>query len=191
MSQLIDQEFLSRKEWRRWLEENSSSEKEVWVIIQKKKSRKKGLKLNEAVEESICFGWIDSKMQSIDPERFRLRFSPRKKNSIWSKNNKERAERMIQAGKMTQAGFETMDEAKRNGKWDTAYSSRMALPIPKDLAKALKKNKLAWKNFRKLSNSTKFQYIYWIKSAKKDETRRKRIIHVVKKATQKNESLQS
>jgi uncharacterized protein YdeI (YjbR/CyaY-like superfamily) len=82
MSQLIDQEFLSRKEWRRWLEENSSSEKEVWVIIQKKKSRKKGLKLNEAVEESICFGWIDSKMQSIDPERFRLRFSPRKKNSL-------------------------------------------------------------------------------------------------------------
>ena len=91
---------------------------------------------------------------------------------------------MIQAGKMTQAGFETMDEAKRNGKWDTAYSSRMALPIPKDLAKALKKNKLAWKNFRKLSNSTKFQYIYWVKNAKKDETRQKRIINVVNKAAQ-------
>jgi uncharacterized protein YdeI (YjbR/CyaY-like superfamily) len=186
MSQLIDQEFLSRKEWRNWLEESSSSEKEVWVIIQKKKSRRKGLKYDEAVEESICFGWIDSKMQSIDAERFRLRFSPRKKNSIWSKNNKERAERMIQAGKMTQAGFETIDEAKRNGKWDTAYSSKTVSPIPKDLAKALKENKLAWKNFRKLSNSTKFRYIYWIKSAKKDETRRKRIIDVVKKATQEN-----
>ena len=85
---------------------------------------------------------------------------------------------------MTQAGFETIDEAKRNGKWDTAYSSKMISKIPKDLAKALKKNEIAWKNFKKYSNSTKFQYIYWIKSAKKDETRRKRIIDVVKKAAQ-------
>lgn len=182
MSQSIDEEFLDRKEWRRWLEENRSSEKEVWVIIHKKKSGKKGLKYLEAVEEAICFGWIDSKMQSIDAKRFRQRFSPRKKNSIWSKNNKETAEKMIQAGKMTQAGFETITEAKRDGKWDTAYSSKMVLTIPEDLAKALKENELAWKNFRKFSNSTKFQYIYWVTNAKKDETRRKRIIDVVKKA---------
>ncbi len=83
---------------------------------------------------------------------------------------------------MTQAGFETINEAKRNGKWDTAYSSKMASTIPRDLAEALKENELAWKNFKKFSNSTRFQYIYWVKSAKKDETRRKRIIDVVKKA---------
>jgi uncharacterized protein YdeI (YjbR/CyaY-like superfamily) len=112
MSKSIDQEFLDRMEWYTWLEVNHSSEKEVWVIIHKKQSRKKGLKYPEAVEEAVCFGWIDGKMQSIDADRFRLRFSPRRRNSIWSKNNKETAERMIHAGKMTQAGFEAIEKAK-------------------------------------------------------------------------------
>ena len=185
MSNSIDQDFLDRKGWRKWLEENHSSEKEIWVIIYKKKSGENGLKYQEAVEEAICFGWIDSKMQSIDAIRFRQRFSPRKKNSIWSRSNKETAEKMIQEEKMAQAGFETINEAKRNGKWDAAYSSKMPLTVPKDLAKALKENELAWKNFKNFSNSTKLQYIYWVKSAKKDETRRKRIIEVVKKAKQR------
>jgi uncharacterized protein YdeI (YjbR/CyaY-like superfamily) len=185
MVKSIDQEFLCREEWRKWLEENHSSKKEIWVIIHKKKSGKKGLKYKEAVEEAICFGWIDSRMQSIDKDRFRQRFSPRKKNSIWSKNNKETAEKMIQAGKMKQAGFETVNEAKRNGKWDIAYSSKMPLVVPKDLAAALKENELAGMNFNKFSNSTKLRYIYWVESAKKSETRKKRIIEVVKKASQK------
>ena len=184
MPQSFDQEFQDHKEWRIWLEENHSSEKEVWVIIQKKKSGKKRLKYNEAVEEAICFGWIDSKMQSIDVQRFRQRFSPRRKNSIWSKKNKETAEKMIQAGKMTQAGFAIIKTAKQSGKWDVAYSSKMTPAIPKNLAKALKKNQLAWKNFNKFSNSTKLQYIYWVNSAKKDETKRKRITDIVKKAAQ-------
>jgi uncharacterized protein YdeI (YjbR/CyaY-like superfamily) len=91
---------------------------------------------------------------------------------------------MIQVGRMTQAGFERINEAKRNGKWDRAYSSKMGATTPKDLSKALKGNGLAWKNFKKFSNSTKFQYIHWVKSAKKDETRRKRILDVVKRAAQ-------
>jgi uncharacterized protein YdeI (YjbR/CyaY-like superfamily) len=185
MSKSIYQEFLDRKEWRTWLEENHSSEKEVWVIIQKKESGKKGLRYQEAVQEAICFGWIDSKMQRIDDYRFRQRFSPRKRNSIWSKHNKEMAEKMIRTGKMTQSGFETIDEAKRSGKWYAAYSPKMASEIPDDLAKALKENELAWKNFKKFSNSTKLQYIYWINSAKKDATMHKRMIELVKKASQK------
>ena len=112
MSQSIDQDFHDHKEWRTWLKRNHSSEKEVWVIIQKKKSERNGLKYREAVEEAICFGWIDSKMQSIDNNSFRQRFSPRKKNSIWSKKNKETAEKMIQEGKMKKSGFETINMAK-------------------------------------------------------------------------------
>ena len=184
MSQSIDQDFRDREEWRRWLQENHSTKKEVWIIIEKKRSDRKGLKYREAVEEAICYGWIDSKMQSIDPMRFRQRFSPRKENSIWSKSNKETAEKMIQAGRMAQAGFEKIDEAKRSGKWDTAYSSKTVPTIPDDLERELKENKLAWENFKKFSNSTKFQYIYWINSCKKDETRLKRIINVVRKAAQ-------
>jgi uncharacterized protein YdeI (YjbR/CyaY-like superfamily) len=183
MHNSTDQEFNDRTEWRKWLEKNHNSEKEIWVIIQKKKSKRKGLRYEESVEEAICYGWIDSKMQSIDVFRFRQRFSPRKKKSIWSKKNKETAEKMIKIGKMTQAGFETINDAKRNGKWDNAYSSKKVPPIPDDLDKALKENKLAWKNFNNFSNSTKFQYIYWIDSAKKDKTREKRIINVVKKAS--------
>jgi len=185
MSESPVKEFLDHEEWRKWLEENHSSKEEVWVIIHKKKSAKKGLTYEEAVEEAVCFGWIDSKMQSIDAVSFRQRFSPRKKTSIWSKSNRERAEKMIRKGRMTQAGFETINEAKSNGKWDTAYSSKIAPALPKDLEKALKENESAWKNFKEFSNSTKFQYIYWVENAKKDETRRKRIIDVVKKASQK------
>ena len=169
-----------------WLEENHSSENEVWTIIHKKKSGKIGLKYREAVEEAICFGWIDSKLQSVNDFSFRLRFSPRKKNSIWSKNNKELAETMIRLGKMRRAGFETIDEAKRNGKWGSAYSSKVPLKIPEDLLRALKESRLAWKNFDEFSNSTKLRYIYWIESARKNETRRKRITDVVKKANQKS-----
>ena len=88
----MDHQFLDRNKWRKWLEENHSSQKEIWVVIHKKVSGKKGLKYEEAVEEAICFGWIDGKMQSVDDIRFRQRFSPRKRNSLWSKNNKERAE---------------------------------------------------------------------------------------------------
>ena len=184
MSQSIDQDFHEHEEWRTWLERNHSSEKEVWVIIQKKKSERNGLKYQEAVEEAICFGWIDSKMQSIDNNRFRQRFSPRRKNSMWSKKNKETAEKTIQEGKMKKSGFETINIAKQNGKWDAVYSSKDVPVIPKDLEKALKQNKLAWKNFNKFSNSTKLQYIYWVNSAKKDETKRKRITDIVKKAAQ-------
>lgn len=185
MSESTDREFRGRKEWRRWLEENHSSEKEVWTIINKKKSRKVGLKYPEAIEEAICFGWIDSKMQTIDDFRFRLRFSLRKKNSIWSKINRDLAETMIRTGKMKKAGFEKVVEARRNGKWDSAYSSKVPLKIPKDLMKALKENVLIWNNFNEFSNSTKLRYVYWIESAKKDDTRRKRIVDVVKKAKQK------
>jgi uncharacterized protein YdeI (YjbR/CyaY-like superfamily) len=155
MSETSGKEFLNREEWRKWLEENGSSEKEVWVIIYKKKSGRNGLQYQEAVEEAICFGWIDSKMQTVDASRFRQRFSPRKKNSIWSKSNKETAKKMMQKGKMAPAGFETVNEAKSNGKWDVAYSSKTAPVIPMDLAEALQEHGPVWKNFQEFSNSAK------------------------------------
>ena len=184
MSNLFDQDFTDREEWRKWLENNHAAEKEIWIIIQKKKSLKKRLKYQEAVAEAICFGWIDSKMQSIDSETFRQRFSPRRKNSIWSKKNKKTAERMIHSEKMTEAGFAAIEIAKQNGKWDTAYSSNMIVPIPKVLQKALMENKSTWKNFNNFSNSAKLQYIYWINDAKKEETIQKRINEVIRKASQ-------
>jgi uncharacterized protein YdeI (YjbR/CyaY-like superfamily) len=184
MSQPADYYFEDSKDWRTWLEKNHLSQREAWVIIQKKKSQKKGLKYEQAVEEAICFGWIDSKMQRIDEERFRQRFSPRRKGSIWSKKNKQTAQKMIQEQKMTEAGLREIQLAKENGKWDQAYTSKVEPQLPKDIVEALKRNGLAWENFNQFSNSTKFQYIHWVMSAKKETTRQRRILEVVKKANQ-------
>jgi uncharacterized protein YdeI (YjbR/CyaY-like superfamily) len=123
-------------------------------------------------------------MQRIDDESFRQRFSPRRKTSIWSKKNKIAAEKMIEAGKMSKSGLHAIQVAKENGKWDMAYSSQVVPDLPKDLSDALKQNKLAWKNYNKFSNSTKLQYVYWVTNAKKEKTRQKRILEVVKKANQ-------
>jgi len=184
MVEPLDLEFGDRRGWRRWLEDNHTHEIEALVVIQKKRSNKKGLKYDEAVDEAVCFGWIDSKMQRIDADRFRQRFSPRKRNSIWSKINRERAEKMIELGLMTRAGFEAVEEAKRNGQWDSAYSSRVTPIIPEDLVKALKENNVSWENFDRFSNSVKLQYVHWVESAKRGETRARRIVEVVRRAGQ-------
>ena len=177
-------EFRGREEWRRWLEENHAREKEIWVIIQKKQSKQEGVRYEEAVDEAICFGWIDSKMQRVDANRFRQRFSPRKKNSIWSKINKGRAEKMILMGLMTKAGHEAIEEAKRNGMWDSAYTSKTEPVTPVDLIKALKEDNVAHGNWENFSNSVKLMYIHWIESAKREETRTTRIIEVVRRAAE-------
>jgi uncharacterized protein YdeI (YjbR/CyaY-like superfamily) len=179
MSNTTSHQFADRGKWRKWLVENHSSQDGIWVYIQKKDSKEQGLRYEEAVEEAVCFGWIDGKMQSVDDVKFRQRFSPRSRNSPWSKGNKERAEKMIRIGKMTSAGFDAVNQARTNGKWDNAYSSRTVLDIPKDLEDAFKKNTVAWNKFKKSANSVKLQYIYWIESAKREETRRKRIDSVV------------
>lgn len=94
-----------RKEWREWLSKNHDKEKEIWLIYYKKASGKKSISYNDAVEEALCFGWIDSIEKSLDSERFAGRFTPRKPNSNWSKSNRERVKRLIREGKMTEAGL--------------------------------------------------------------------------------------
>jgi uncharacterized protein YdeI (YjbR/CyaY-like superfamily) len=110
---------ISRAEWRKWLEENSQTEKSIWLILYHKKSKMESVNLNDATEEALCFGWIDSLCKKRDVESFYLTFSPRNpKKSKWSKPNKERAERMIENGLMTEHGLKLIDIAKANGKWD-------------------------------------------------------------------------
>ena len=152
------------------------------MIISKKDSSKEGIKYLEAVEEALCYGWIDSKMNPVDEDTFRQRFSPRRKNSVWSKSNKELATRLIQAGKMANAGYEAIKEGKRSGNWQKAYTSKTVPVIPDDLQKALQTSPTAHSNFQAFPNSTKLMYIQWIQSAKRPETRAKRIKQVVERA---------
>ena len=174
--------FTNREDWRFWLKENYDKENHVWLTLFKKKFQKKGMTLKDAVEEAICFGWIDGKLKRMDNERFILRFSPRKAKSVWSKINKERAQRLIKSGRMTEAGLVKIEVAKKNGLWQSAYTNKIKEDIPLDLKEALMKEKKSWENFQKFANSYRNMYIGWINSAKTAETRIKRIKKVVKQS---------
>jgi uncharacterized protein YdeI (YjbR/CyaY-like superfamily) len=174
--------FKNRDEWRYWLEKNHAILTEVWLIHYKKSLGKNSLNHFDAVEEALCFGWIDSKLKKIDEERFILKYFPRKSKSVWSKINKDNAEKMISLGKMTQAGFDKIKEAKKQGFWDTAYTNLVKEQLPSDLKKALVVNQIAWTNFQHFANSYRNMYIGWVKNAKNEETRKKRISKVVERS---------
>jgi len=182
MNESTSLHFKNRNEWRKWLEINHKNIKEVWLIHYKKPSNKKSINHFEAVEEALCFGWIDSKLKKIDEERFILRYSPRKQKSVWSKINKEKAEELITSGKMTKSGLEKIKDAKKQGLWDTAYTNLVKDRLPSDLKNSLMQNKTAWINFQKFANSYRNMYIGWVKGAKTQETRKRRISEVVKRA---------
>lgn len=172
--------FKNRQEWRKWLEKNHDKEGEIWLVYYKKHTGKLSVTHEEAVEEALCFGWIDSKVRSIDGEKFMQKYTPRKPNSVWSEINKKAAEKMIREGKITKSGLIKIEEAKKNGMWEAAYTSKRKLPIPQDLKNALMKNKKAWDNFNKFANTYQNMYIGWVTGAKREETRKRRIKEIVK-----------
>jgi len=174
--------FENRVDWRNWLEVNHAKENYVWLTIYKKGSSKKGVTLGEAVEEALCFGWIDGKIKRVDEETFVSRFSPRKANSVWSKINKERAEKLIASGRMTAAGLTKIEEAKKTNNWNNAYTNITTDEVPSDLKGALLKENKAWANFQNFANSYKNMYIGWINQAKTEETRLNRIRKVVEQS---------
>jgi uncharacterized protein YdeI (YjbR/CyaY-like superfamily) len=112
--------FTTVDEWRTWLKANHATQDEVWLMIYKRHAETPSVTLTETVEEALCFGWIDSQMQPIDEERYALRFTPRRKTSNWSERNKGWATKLIEEGRMTEAGLAKIEEAKRNGRWDRA-----------------------------------------------------------------------
>ncbi len=170
--------FANREEWRAWLEEHSPNEPEAWLLISRKGADRRLLFLEEAVEEALCFGWIDGALKPINDGHYALRFSPRKSNSIWSVNNQHRVEKLIMEGRMTQAGLAKIVEAKENGEWDAATAREDVSSVSDDLVQALE-NDDAWTAFEKWPASQKKQYLYWLESAKRTETREKRIRAIV------------
>jgi len=178
MSQETILDFKNRQAWRDWLQDHHRSETSVWVTIYKKQGGSAGLRYEEAVEEALCFGWIDGKMKSVNHSTFILRFSVRKPGSIWSVNNRDRALKLMDSGRMAEAGLATIEEAQRSGKWDQPVSVKQITSekfMPQDFEDALKADKEAWQAFSRFSNSSRYMYIYWVTSAKKPETRAKRI----------------
>ena len=163
-----------RKEWRKWLTKNHKTEKSVWLIIYHKRSEKPTVYYDEAVEEALCFGWIDSVAHKRDHESMYQYFAPRKPKSNWSKLNRERADRMISEKKMKPAGQAMIDLAMKTGTWTALVDIENAV-LPPDLQRAFNKNKIALKNFTAFPPSSKKIILEWIRNAKRAETREQRI----------------
>lgn len=174
----------TRQEWRQWLSENHEVKQAVWLIYFKKNSSKPSFPWSEAVDEALCFGWIDSVRKSIDHETFIQFFSKRKPKSVWSKINKEKVQRLIDEGQMSHAGFQTIEIAKQNGSW-IILDQVEELIIPKDLEKEFKTKKGSKDFFLSLSKSVRKAILQWLVMAKQPATRQKRIIEIAELASQK------
>jgi uncharacterized protein YdeI (YjbR/CyaY-like superfamily) len=171
--------FEDRREWRRWLSRNGGKSKGVWLAIQKKNSKIEGMRYIEAVEEAICYGWIDSTVRRLDEDCFIQWYSPRKKDSVWSLINKKRAIELKKKGMMTKSGLRSVEAAMRSGKWQIAYSSRVPIKIPQELVQRLRSRNVL-QRFESLPESMKLQHVFWIAQAKRAETKEKRVDELVR-----------
>ncbi len=164
----------NRKAWRLWLAKHHKTEKEIWFVYYKKHTAKPRISYNDAVDEALCFGWIDSTIKKVDEERTAQRFTPRRENSQWSEMNKERARRLIKAGKMTKAG-----QVKIKDNLDEKFV------VPEDILKELKQDSLVWNNFANFPLSYKRIRIgYLDDSRKRPEEFKKRLIYFIKMTRQ-------
>lgn len=179
----MDEFCPSNKEaWREWLEKNHEIRNFIWLIFHKKKSPNPNLTWSEAVDEALCFGWIDSVKKTIDKDRYKQYFSKRKAKSTWSKVNKDKVDCLIEQNLIMEAGYKCIEIAKSNGSW-SILDEVEALVVPEDLEQAFAIQKGSKEYFEGLSKSAKKSLLYWIVSAKKTATRQKRILEVAENAS--------
>ncbi len=174
----------SKQAWRNWLLKNHDEKDAIWLVFYKKKAGKPTLTWSEAVDEALCFGWIDSVKRKLDEERSIQYFSKRKATSTWSKINKVKVEQLMEVNLMTSAGMRCIDIAKQNGMWELLDSVE-ALSIPEDLEAALLEKENAMDYFLSLSKSIRKGLLQWIVMAKRQETRNKRIVEIAELADKK------
>ena len=171
------------EEWRAWLKQNHDKSDGVWFVSWKKATGKPVIPYTNAVDEALCFGWIDSKVKRIDEERAMRMFTPRNPKSQWSRINKNKVARLLEQGLMTAAGMKLVKAAKADGSWNVSDEIE-DLVIPPDLASALAENDAAGEYFRNLPDSWKKSALWWIKSARRPETRAERIAKTVRLAAE-------
>lgn len=165
----------NRAAWRQWLAKNHRNSDGVWLVFYKKHSTKPTLQYHEAVEEALCFGWIDSIIKRRDEDSYTRKITPRKPNSRWSQLNKERVHRLTAQGLMCESGLGKVAAAKKSGLWNESSAPQISLEIPSELKKALAKNKKAKKFFDQLAPSYRKQFIAWIAVAQRQGTKDRRV----------------
>jgi uncharacterized protein YdeI (YjbR/CyaY-like superfamily) len=169
----------NRDDWRAWLERNHARANEVWLIYYKKHTGHPRIPYDDAVEEALCFGWIDSTVRRLDEDRFLQRFTPRKDTSNWCESNRVRLQKLIAEGKMTAAGLSKVAEGVLDAPAPVAPRKK-ELEVPEFFKDALMKRMRAWDNFNALAPSYRREYIGWITQAKREETRQRRVREAVR-----------
>lgn len=172
-------QFSSPQDWRDWLHKNHSNSEGAWLQIFKKNSGIETVSYAEALDEALCYGWIDGQVKSYDAASYIQKFTPRRKRSMWSKRNIEHIARLTEAGLMMPAGFAEVERAKADGRWDTAYDSPSTMSLPAKFLSALEENAEAKKFFGTLSRSSVYTIGYQLQSAKKPETKLRRIHKII------------
>lgn len=172
----------NRQEWREWLLENHNKKQSIWLVHYNKKSNMPSVSWSDAVDEALCFGWIDSTRKSLEIDKFIQFFTKRKPTSVWSKINKEKIERLKQEGLLMPAGYESIMIAQQNGTWNILDDVEK-LEISEDLEKEFNTREGSKEYFLSLSKSVRKSMLQWIKLAKRPETRQKRIVELVENAS--------
>jgi len=166
--------FTSSADFRTWLAKNHGQEDGIWLRIYKKDSGITTVTYAEALDQALCFGWIDGQKKPYDKQSWLQRFTPRRPRSGWSKNNTQHAERLIKSGEMAPAGLREVKTAKADGRWKAAYDSFSKATVPDDFLSALAKNKKAKAFFKTLNRTNLYSIAYRLQTAKRPETREKR-----------------
>lgn len=167
--------FKTQKEWEEWLEKNHDKVDGIWIQLYKKASGVESLTYDQALDEALCYGWIDGMVKKYDEKSFIQRFTPRRARSIWSHRNTQNIERLTKLGKMKPRGIAEVERAKADGRWEKAYASPANTKVPEDFIKEIKKNKKAYEFFQTLNKSNLFAIAYQLQDAKKPETRERRM----------------
>lgn len=167
--------FANKKKWTDWLAKQHDKSAGVWLQIAKRDSGIATVTYDDALESALCYGWIDGQKKGFDEKYWLQKFTPRGPKSIWSKINAEKVERLIKSGEMMPAGLKAIEAAKKDGRWDVAYASQKNISIPEDFQAALDKNQKAKAFFETLRSAERYSFLFRIQTAKKAETRAKRI----------------
>jgi uncharacterized protein YdeI (YjbR/CyaY-like superfamily) len=176
--------FQSQKKWRDWLSINHVKSDGVWLQLYKKNSGVKSINHAQALEEALCFGWIDGQARSYDEQSYLQKFTPRRERSTWSKRNTEIIERLIQEEKMHAAGLAEVEKAKADGRWANAYDSPSNMKIPEDFLTKLANYPDALKFYNTLNKTNLYSISWRLQTAKKFETRQKRIRTIIEMLSQ-------
>jgi uncharacterized protein YdeI (YjbR/CyaY-like superfamily) len=172
--------FQSRADWRNWLDKNHGLTEGIWLRFFKKDSGVKSIKYAEALDEALCYGWIDGQLKRADTQSYLQRFTPRRERSIWSKRNTEHVARLTREGLMHAAGLKQVESAKADGRWGLAYEAPGAMTVPEDFVAAVAKNSKAKKTFDSLNQRNRYAIAWRLHTAKKPETRQRRFEAMIK-----------